>query len=93
MGITDAVRYSSGEAERGKTTSTEVGYLFQARRGDSWPKDQAEHKRNQRGFIFKGRFVEETRETLVVWGSFEYSLVEMAFVVGQGVISPLDRGW
>ena len=39
--------------------------------------------------------MEETRETLVVWGSFEYSLVEMAFVVGQGVISLLGRcrGW
>ena len=50
------------------------------------PKDelllQAEHKRNQGGFIFKGRFVEAIREMLVRWGSFGYSLVEMAFVVG-----------
>ena len=30
------------EAERGKMTSTEVGYLYSGRRGDSQPNDQAE---------------------------------------------------
>ena len=44
--------------------------------------DQAESARDQGSFIFKGRFVEAIRETLVRWGSFGYSLVEMAFVVG-----------
>ena len=41
----------------------------------SWPNDQAERKRDQGGFIFKGRFVETIRETLVRWDV----LVEMAF--------------
>ena len=62
--------------------------FFQARRGVSWPSDQAEPERDQAGFIFKGRFVEAIRETLVR----RYSLVEMAFVVGQGVVNPLDKG-
>ena len=56
--------------------------FIQARRGSSRPNDQAEPERDQGGFIFKGRFVEAIRETLVRWGSFGYSLVEMAFVVG-----------
>ena len=34
-------------------------------RGDSQPNDQAEHERGQGGFIFKGRFMETIRETLV----------------------------
>ena len=62
--------------------------FFQARRGVSWPSDQAEPERDQGGFIFKGRFVEAIRETLVR----RDSLVEMAFVAGQGVINPLDKG-
>ena len=33
--------------------------------GDSRPNDQAEHKRDQGGFIFKGTFVEVIRERLV----------------------------
>ena len=36
-----------------------------AKRGNSRPNDQAESKRDQGGFIFKGRFVEAIRETLV----------------------------
>ena len=62
--------------------------FIQARRGGSRPKEQAEPERDQGGFIFKGRFVEVIRETLVRWDS----LVEMAFVVGQGVVNPLDKG-
>ena len=62
--------------------------FIQARRGGSQPKEQAEPERDQGGFIFKGRFVEAIRETLVR----RDSLVEMAFVVGQGVINPLDKG-
>ena len=37
--------------------------MIQARRGDSRPNDQAE--RDQGGFIFKGRFVDVIRATLV----------------------------
>jgi len=62
--------------------------FIQARRGGSRPKEQAEPERDQGGFIFKGRFVEAIRETLVR----RDSLVEMAFVVGQGVVNPLDKG-
>ena len=62
--------------------------FIQARRGGSRPNDQAERERDQGGFIFKGRFVEAIRETLVR----RDSLVEMAFVVGQGVVNPLDKG-
>ena len=39
--------------------------FIQARRGRRLPNDQAEHERDQGGFIFKGRFVEAIRETLV----------------------------
>jgi len=41
--------------------------FIQARRGGSWPSDQAEPERDQGGFIFKGRFVEVIREMLVRW--------------------------
>ena len=43
------------------------GTFIQARRSDRQPNDQAECKRGQGGFIFKGRFVEAIRETLVRW--------------------------
>ena len=36
--------------------------FIQARRGDSQPNDQAECKRDQGGFMFKGRFAEVLRE-------------------------------
>ena len=46
----------------------EVGYLYSGKEGgNSQPKDQAELKRDQGGFIFKGRFVEAIREMLVRW--------------------------
>ena len=41
--------------------------FIQARSGGGWPKDQAERKSDQVGFIFKGRFVETIRETVVRW--------------------------
>ena len=52
-------------------------------------------ERDQGGSIFIGRFVEMIREMLIRRDVFGYSLVEMAFVVGQGVISLLGRcrGW
>ena len=67
----------------------------QARRGDIRPNDQAKGEKDQGGFIFKGKFVDAIRGKVSQAGRFGYSLVEMAFVVeqgvggfGQGVISP-----
>ena len=52
-------------------------------------------KRDQGGSIFIGRFVEAIRETLIRWDVLGIFLVEMTFVVRQGVISLLGRyrGW
>ena len=88
------VRYSSGEAEKERQPQQKQTTFIQARRGDSWPNDQAERRKGS------GR-LHSYRE---VWGSykgnnsqegFEYSSVEMTLVVGQGVISLLGgwRGW
>ena len=41
--------------------------FIQARSGGGQPNDQAERQRDQGGFIFKGRFVEAIRETVVRW--------------------------
>ena len=51
-------------------------------------------ERDQGGSIFIGRFV-EAKGKVNQAGCFGYSLVEMTFVVGQGVISLLGRcrGW
>ena len=45
--------------------SMEAGYLYSGKEANSWPNDQAEHERDQSGFIFKGRFLEAKREMLV----------------------------
>ena len=52
-------------------------------------------KRDQGGSIFIGRFVEAIRETLIRRDVLSIFLVEMTFVVRQGVISLLGRyrGW
>ena len=52
-------------------------------------------KRDQGGSIFIGRFVEAIRETLIRRDVLGIFLVEMTFVVMQGVISLLGRyrGW
>ena len=52
-------------------------------------------ERDQRGSIFIGRFVEAIRESLIRRDVLGIFLVEMTFVVGQGVISLLGRcrGW
>ena len=53
-------------------------------------------ERGQGGFIFMGKFVEVIRfHNVNHLGYFEYSFVEMTFVVWQGVISLLGRcrGW
>ena len=39
----------------------QVTFIY-TRRGDSQPNNQAEHAKDQGGFIFKGRFVETIRE-------------------------------
>ena len=46
-------------------TSTEVGDLYSGKKGRQSASDPAEPERDQGGFIFKGRFVEAIRETLV----------------------------
>ena len=51
--------------KEGEMTSMEAGYLYSGKEANSWPNDQAEHERDQSGFIFKGRFLEAKREMLV----------------------------
>ena len=51
---TNNVRYSSAEAERGKMTSTEAGYLYSDKEGQQGLNDQ---ERDQGGSIFIGRFL------------------------------------
>ena len=46
-------------------TSTEVGDLYSGKEGRQSASNPAEPERDQGGFIFKGRFVEAIRETLV----------------------------
>jgi len=46
-------------------TSTEVGDLYSGKEGWQSASNPAEPERYQGGFIFKGRFVEVIRETLV----------------------------
>ena len=76
------------EAEKGKTTSTEVGYLYSGKEG---LRTRLRLKRDQGGSIFIGRLVEPIRETLIRRDVLGIFLVEMTFVVGQGVISLLGR--
>jgi hypothetical protein len=54
-----------GRGRKGETTSTEVGDLYSGKEGRQSASNPAEPERDQGGFIFKGRFVEAIRETLV----------------------------
>ena len=76
-------------------TSTEVGYLFQARRGDSQPKDQGERRQGSGRLHVYREVCGSDKGNVNQVGCFGYSLVEMAFVVGQRVISLPGRcrGW
>ena len=85
---TYTVRYSSG---RGRKREDD----FNRRRGNSWPKDQAEcGEGSGRLHIYREVCVSDKGNVNQV-RCFGYTLVEMAFVVGQGVISLLGRcrGW
>ena len=85
---TYTVRYSSG---RGRKREDD----FNRRRGNSWPKDQAEcGEGSGRLHIYREVCVSD-KGNVNQARCFGYTLVEMAFVVGQGVISLLGRcrGW
>ena len=62
------IRYGSGEAERGKATSTEVGYLHSGKEGATVGlTTRLSAERDQGGSILIGRFVEAIREMLIRW--------------------------
>jgi len=69
--------------------------FIQARRGDSRPNDQAELGEGSGRLHTYREVCGSDKGNVNQVGCFVYSLVEMAFVVGQGVISLLDRcrGW
>ena len=62
---------------------------------DSWPNDQAEHREGSGRLHFCREACGSDKGNVNQVGCFGYFLVEMAFVVGQGVISLLGRcrGW
>ena len=72
-------------------TSTEVGYLYSGRRGDSQPNDQAECGEGSGRLHIYGEVCGSDKGNINQGGCFGYSLIEMAFVVGQGVISLLGK--
>ena len=81
---TYTVRYSSGRGRKREDN-------FNRRRGNSWPKDQAEcGEGSGRLHIYREVSVNDKGNANQV-GCLGYTLVEMAFVVGQGVISLLGR--
>ena len=85
---TYTVRYSSGRGRKREDN-------FNRRRGNSWPKDQAEcGEGSGRLHIYREVCVND-KGNVNQARCFGYTLVEMAFVVGQGVISLLGRcrGW
>ena len=58
--------FGTTEAERGKTTSKEVGYLYSGKEGATVGlTTRLSAERDQGGSIFIGRFVEAIRETLI----------------------------
>ena len=91
----EAVRYSLGQSRKGKTSSTEVGYLYSGKEGRQSAKDQAEHQDGSGRLHIYREVCGSDKGNVNQAGYFEYSLVEIAFVVGQGVISLLGRcrGW
>ena len=75
------VWYSSGRGRKGKMASTEVGYLYSGKEGDSWPNDQAEHREGSGSLHIYREVCGSDKGNVNQAGCFEYSLVEMAFVV------------
>ena len=69
--------------------------FIQARRGDSRPNDQAERGQGSGRLHIYREVCGSDKGNVNQAGCFGYSLVEMAFVLGQGVISLLSRcrGW
>ena len=86
------VRYSSGPGRKRKDDLNRSRLpLFRQGGATVGLMTRLTTERDQGGSIFIGRFVKTIRETLNQARCFGYSLVEMAFVVGQGVISLLGR--
>jgi len=65
--------------------------FIQARRGNSRPNDQAECRQGSGRLHIYKEVCESDKGKVNQAGCFGYSLLEMAFVVGQGVISLLGR--
>ena len=65
--------------------------FIQARRGDSRPNNQAEHREGSGRLHVYREVCGSDKGNVNQAGCFRYSLVEMAFVLGQGVISLLGR--
>ena len=76
-------------------TSTEVGYLYSGKVGDSQPNDQAERREGSGRLHTYREVCGSDKGNVNQAGYFEYSFVEMTFVVGQGAIYLLGRcrGW
>ena len=78
------VRYSSGRGRKRKHNLNRSRLpLFRQGGATVGLKTRLRAERDQGGSIFIGRFVEMIREMLIRRDVFGYSLVEMAFVVGQ----------
>ena len=69
-------------------TSTEVGYLYSGKEGDSWPNDQAERPEGSGRLHTYREVCGNDKGNVNQAVNFEYSFVEMTLAVGQGVISP-----
>ena len=69
-------------------TSTEVGYLYSGKEGDSRPNEQAERPEGSGRLHTYREVCGSDKGNVNQAGYFEYSFVEMTFVVGQGMISP-----
>ena len=93
---TSIVRYSSGRGRKGKDDFNRSRLpLFRQGGGDSRPNDQAEHGEGSGRLHIYSEVCGSDKGNINQAGCLGYSLVEMAFVIGQGVISLLGRcrGW
>jgi len=91
-----SVRYSSGRGRKRKDDLNRSRFRsIQARRGDSQPNNQAERGEGSGRLHIYWEVCGSDKGNVNQAGCFGCSLVEMAFVVGQGVISLLGRcrGW
>ena len=92
----NTVRYSSGRGRKRKDDLNRSRLpLFRQGGATVGLMTRLSTEREQGGAIFVGRLVEAIRETLIRRDVLGIFLVEMTFVVGQGVISLLGRcrGW